>query len=71
MVPHRAILKLAEAGYINSPAIAPFRLGGISWRVRMASLLKDLDALIAYLASRPQPVQAPRDARLIVITPAI
>ena len=31
----------------------------------------DLDALVAYLASRPQPVQAPRDARLIVITPSI
>jgi hypothetical protein len=25
----------------------------------------DLDALVAYLASRPQPVQPPRDVRLV------
>jgi len=30
----------------------------------------DLDALVEYLKSRPQPVQAPTDARIIVAPPA-
>jgi 5'-nucleotidase len=30
----------------------------------------DLDALVEYLKSRPQPVQAPADARIIVVPPA-